>query len=326
MIRKAALAATVAAALLPGLARAADWPTRPIRVIVGIAAGSVTDVIMRKAAEQLGPKLGQSLVIDNRGGAAGVIAGGECAKAAPDGYTICVVEHGTVSYDPFLFTKLPFDPDRSFDPVTRLFFLTEVLIASKQAGVSSVAELKAVAQAKPNALNFGTLGTNSFPDLFRIWLNNQWHVAIAGVAYKGGGPIALATLSNEVQLSKIGAGNVVGMAADGSVRILAVALPQRSPELPDVPTFAEAGLPGYPGVGWWGLVVPHGTPRDIVMRLNEAFGTLFRDEGFNGFLRQQVVVSSPTTPEEFASFLKQDREAAASLIRIANTKPDEFKE
>ena len=127
-------------------------------------------------------------------------------------------------------------------------------------------------------------------------------------------------------MSKIGAGNVVGMAADGSAKILAVALPQRSPELPDVPTFEEAGLPGYPGVGWWGVVVPHGTPRDIVMRLNEAFGTLFRDQSFNQFLRQQVVVSSPDTPEEFAAFLKQDHEAAASLIRIANTKPAEFKE
>lgn len=326
MIRKAALAALMSAAFLASPARAADWPTRPIRVIVGIAAGSVTDVIMRKAAEQLGPKLGQPLVIDNRGGAAGVIAGGECAKAQPDGYTICVVEHGTVSYDPLLFTKLPFDPDRSFDPVTRLFFLTEVLVASKQAGVSTVAELKALVQAKPNALNFGTLGANSFPDLFRIWLNNQWRVSIAGVAYKGGGPIALATFSNEVQLSKIGAGNVIGMAADGGLKILAVALPQRSPELPDVPTFAEAGLPGYPGVGWWGAVVPHGTPRDIVLRMNEAFGALFRDEGFNQFLHKQVVVASTTTPEEFAAFLKQDREAAASLIRIANTKPEEFKE
>ena len=326
MFRRASLAALVAFAGLGGPARAADWPSRPIRVIVGIAAGSVTDVIMRKAADELGPKLGQALVIDNRGGAAGVLGGGECAHAAPDGYTICVVEHGTVSYNPLLFSRLPYDADHSFDPVTRLFFLTEGLVASKKLGVNSVAELKSVVQSKPDALNFGTLGADSFPDLFRIWLNNQWHASIAGVAYKGGGPIALATFSNEVQLTKIGVGNVIGMAETGDVKILAVAMPQRSPQLPDVPTFEEAGLGGYPGVGWWGLVVPHGTPGDVVQRLNQEFGTLLRDKGFDEFLQKQAVVPSPTTVPEFAAFLAEDRKAAASLIKIANTKPVEFKE
>ena len=324
MIRKAAFAALAAVIGVTGAARAAEWPARPIRMIVGIAAGSVTDVIMRKAAEELGPKLGQALVVDNRGGASGVIGGGECANAAPDGYTICVVEHATLSYNPLLFTKLPYDADRSFDPVTRLFFLTEALIVSKQTGVHTVAELKALVQSKPNALNFGTMGANSFPDLFRIWLNNQWRSDIAAVAYKGGGPIAVATLSNEVQLSKIGAGNVMGMATSGDLTILAVSIPQRSPALPNVPTFDEAGLPGYPGVGWWGLVVPHGTPHAIVVRLNEAFGTLFRDKTFGEFLQKQVVVPSPDTIDDFSSFLKQDREAAASLIKIARTKPAEF--
>lgn len=326
MLRKAALAAVVAAATLAGPARAAEWPVRPIRVVVPIAPGSVTDVIMRKAAEQLGPKLGQPLLIENRGGAAGVLGGGECARSAPDGHTLCVVYHSTVSFNPLLFTKLPYDADRSFDPVTRLFFLTEGLIVSKRLGVNSVAELKTLAQAKPGALNFGTLGANSFPDLFRVWLNNQWNVRIVDVPYKGGGPVAIAVLADEVQLSKIGVGNFIGLSANGDLKVLAVSAPKRSSELPDVPTFEEAGLGGYPGFGWWGLMVPRGTPGDIVARLNEAFTTLFRDKAFNAFLEKQVVVSAPTTVEEFAAFLKEDRDSAAGLIRIANSRPVEFKE
>lgn len=325
MVRKALVAAVITALGLVGPARGADWPTRPIRVVVAIAAGSVTDVIMRKAAEQLAPKLGQPLIIDNRGGAASVLGGGECANSAPDGYTICVLEHGTLSYNPLLFTKLPYDADRSFDPVTRLFFLIEGLVVPKQLGVSSVAELKALAQSKPGALNFGTLGANSFPDLFRIWLNNQWNVHIAGVPYKGGGPIALAIYSDEVQMSKIGVGNILGMSASGDIKVLAVSAPDRAAALPDVPTFEEAGLGGYPGLGWWGLVVPHGTPIDIVNRLNAAFAALFHDKDFTEFLKQQAVFPAPTGVEEFAAFLKKDRQDAASLIRIANTKPVELK-
>ncbi len=326
MIHKVGFAALALLAAAFGPACAADWPARPIRVVVPIAAGSVTDVIMRKAAEQLAPKLGQALVIDNRGGAAGVLGGGECANAQPDGYTLCVVYHSTMSFNPLLFTRLPYNADRSFDPVTRLFFLIEGLIVSKQLGVSTVAELKALAQAKPGSLNYGTLGANSFPDLFRIWLNNQWNTGIVGVSYKGGGPVALATFSNEVQMSKIGVGNFLGMAASGDIKVLAVSAPRRSTELPDVPTFEEAGLGGYPGFGWWGLMVPHGTPPAIVQRLNEVFVTLFRDKAFSAFLDKQVVVSAPTTVDEFAAFLKADRESAAALIKIANTKPVEFKE
>lgn len=326
MINRRVFAVLSALAGLCGPSHAADWPTRPVRVVVPIAAGSVTDVIMRKAAEQLAPTLGQALVIDNRGGAAGVLGGGECANAQPDGYTLCVVYHSTMSFNPLLFNKLPYNADRSFDPVTRLFFLTEGLIVSKQLGVNTVAELKALVQSKPNTLNYGTLGANSFPDLFRVWLNNQWNSKIVGVSYKGGGPVALATYSNEVQMSKIGVGNFLGMAASGDIKVLAVSAPRRSTELPDVPTFEEAGLGGYPGFGWWGLMVPHGTPPDIVKRLNEVFVTLFREKSFNDFLNKQVVVSSPTTVDEFAAFLKADRESAATLIKIANTKPVDFKD
>jgi tripartite-type tricarboxylate transporter receptor subunit TctC len=305
-------------------AGAQSYPDRPIRVIVSIAAGSVTDVIMRAAANELQPRLKQTLVIENQGGAAGILGGQACARATPDGYNICVIYHSTMSYNPLLFTKLPYNADTDFVPITRLFFLTEGLFASNALGVSTVAELKAKAQSGAT-LNYATLGEGSMPDLFLKWVNNQWGTKIVGVPYRGGGPAAQALAANEVQLTRFGVGNFTGLLEGDKVKALGVGLPVRSPLLPNVPTLDEAGLAGFPGHGWWGLAAPRGTPSAIVERLNSEFTKLFADPKFKAYLDRQSVASAPTTPAEFAAFLQQDRKAAETLIRIANTKAEEYK-
>lgn len=305
-------------------AQAQTYPDKPIRLIVSIAAGSVTDVIMRKAAADLSPRLGQQLVIENRGGASGILAAQSCAQSAPDGYTLCVIYHSTMSYNPLLFDKLPYNADTDLVPVTRLFFLTEGVFVNAGLGVNSIAELKALAQSKPDGLNYATLGDGSFPDLFRTWLNNQWGTKIVGVPYKGGGPAAQAVAANEVQLTRFGVGNFMGLVQAGKVKALAVAADKRSPLLPNVPTLAEAGL-NYPGQGWWGLAAPKGTPPAIVNKANAEFVKLFNEPAFKEFLDKQLVVSAPTTPAGFAAFLKEDRKAAETLIKIANSKRVEFK-
>jgi tripartite-type tricarboxylate transporter receptor subunit TctC len=263
-------------------------------------------------------------VIENQGGAAGILGGQSCARATGDGYTICVIYHSTMSYNPLLFTKLPYNPDTDFVPITRLFFLTEGLFVTSALGVNDVAGLKAKAQSGA-ALNYATLGEGSFPDLFLKWMNNQWQTKIVGVPYRGGGPAAQALVANEVQVTRFGVGNFMGLLPGGKVKALAVGLPKRSPLLPDVPTLDEAGLPGYPGQGWWGLAAPRGTPPAIVERLNSEFVRLFNDPKFKAFLDKQAVVPAPTTPAGFAAFLKEDRKAAETLIKIANTKPEEYK-
>jgi tripartite-type tricarboxylate transporter receptor subunit TctC len=293
-------------------------------MIVSIAAGSVTDVIMRAAAQELGPRLGQPLIIENRGGAAGILGGQACAQATPDGYTICVIYHSTLSYNPLLFSKLPYDADTDFVPITRLFFLIEGVFASNALGVASVADLEGAAKAKPSGLNFGTLGDGSFPDLFLRWLNNQWGTKIVGIPYKGGGPAAQALAANEIQLTRFGVGNFMGLIEAGRVKPLTVSSDKRSPLLPDVPTDAEAGLGGYAGRGWWGLAAPKGTPPAIVNKLNAAFATLFSEPKFVAFLDRNAVVAAPTTPEGFAEFLRQDRKTAEALIKIANGKREEY--
>ena len=306
-------------------AHAQTYPDKPIRMIVSIAAGSVTDVIMRAAASELSPRLGQQIVIENKGGASGIPAGQSCATASPDGYTLCVIYHSTLVFNPLLFNKLPYDPDKDFELITQLFFLIEAVAVNPSLGVNSIAELKALAQAKPQALNYGTLGPGSYPELFLKWINNQWNTNIVPIPYRGGGPVAQALTAGDIQIGNMGLGNFLGLASAGKLKLLAVTAPARSPLVPEVPTFAEAGIGAYPGRGWWGLAAPKGTPKPIIDRLNSEFGKLFREPKFLAFLEKQAVISAPGTPAEFAAFVKQDRIKAEALIKLANTPRTDYK-
>ena len=315
----------VLGATLAGSAVAQTYPSKPIRTIVAIAAGSVTDVIMRAAANELGPRLGQTLIIENIGGASGILAAQACAGAPADGHTICTIYHSTVSFNPHQFNKLPYDAEKDFEPITRLFFLIEGLAVSNGAGVDNVAALKAAVQAKPAAFNFGTLGNGSGPDLFLKWLNNQWGSKVPGVAFRGGGPVAQALASGDIQIGKMGVGNFLSLAEGGKLKLIAVDSSQRIALLPNVPTLAEAGLGDFKFIGWWGLAAPRGTPSAAVERLNAEFVKLFGEPKFVAFLDKQAVRSAPTTAAAFASFIRTDREAAAGLVKAANAPREDYK-
>lgn len=315
----------LAALVWTGTAHAQTYPNKPIRMIVSIAAGSVTDVIMRAAASEMQQRLGQPLVVENIGGAAGILGGRACEQAAGDGYTICVIYHSTMSFNPLIFNNLPYNPD-NLTPLARLFFLIEGVFASPAIGVNSIAELKTLAQSKPDALNYATLGEGSYPDLFLKWMNNQWNTRIVGIPYKGGGPAAQAVAANQVQVTRFGVGNFLGLVQGGKVKALAVSSAKRSALMPDVPTFAEVGWGDYPGQGWWGLAAPKGTPPEVAQRLSGEFRALFSDPKFTAFLDKQAVVPAATDAAGFAAFLKEDRKNAETLIKIANTKKQEFKQ
>src|SRR4051794_36579059 len=198
-------------------AGAQTYPDKAIRMIVSIAPGSVTDVIMRAAANELSPRLSQPIVIENRGGAAGIPAGQACAQANPDGYTLCVIYHNTLSFNPVMFNNLPYDADKDFALIARLFFLIEAIAVTPSIDAKSVAEFKSLAQAKARALNFGTLGSGSAPELFLKWLNNQWGTDIVGIPYRGGGPVAQALAAGDIQIASIGLGNLLGLAGGGKI-------------------------------------------------------------------------------------------------------------
>jgi tripartite-type tricarboxylate transporter receptor subunit TctC len=322
---KRAALSLLALAVTATASHAQNYPNKPIRMIVSIAAGSVTDVIMRAAAAELQSRLGQPVVVENIGGAAGILGGKACAQAAPDGYSICIIYHSTMSFNPLLFSNLPYNPD-DLVPMARLFFLVEGIFASSAINVNSIAELKALAQSKPDGLNYATLGEGSYPDLFLKWLNNQWGTKIVGIPYRGGGPAAQAIAANDVQVTRFGVGNFGGPLAAGKAKALAVSTAKRSPLLPDVPTLAEVGLGNYPGQGWWGLAAPKGTPPAAVAKLSSEFQKLFSEPKFTEFLEKQAVVPAATDPAGFVAFLREDRKNAEALIKIANTKKSEFKE
>jgi len=331
MRRTAARSASAALAAISLLAGAAEsqsqsYPDRPIHILVSIAAGSVTDVVMRAVAQELSPRLGQPVIIENRPGASGIIGAQACAKAPPDGYTLCTVYHNTMSLNPFLFDKLPYDPDKDFAPITGLFFVTELLAASRALPVTSVAELKDLAVQKPTTLNWGTLGSGSYPELFLKWINNQWNVKIVAVPYTGGGPIAQAMAGDQIQLGSMGIGNFLGVLQTNTVKPLAVSSSGRSPLMPDVPTFTEAGIGGYPGRAWWGLAAPAGTPRPVLERINREMNKLFGEEKFIALLEANAVVGFVSSIDEFRAFLKKDRASAEILIKIANRPRTEYQQ
>lgn len=295
----------------------AAYPDRPIRIIVPIAPGSVTDVILRKASQPLSEELGQPIIIDNKPGGAGIIGAEACAKAMPaDGYVVCAIYHATTSFNPIFYGRLPYDPDNDFAPITRLFFLTEGIAASSGIGVKSFADLTRYVKSNPDKVSFGTLGDQSVQQLMIGWMNKRLDSRIVGVAYKGGGPIATAIAANEIQLGQMGIGNFIAMKDAGKLNILTVNSQRRSPLLPDVPTMDELGLDGFDTRSWWGLAAPKGTPPEAVNRLHAAFKKVFENAAFKSFLQSQYVEESLTSPAEFQTFIRQDRTKAQGLVKL----------
>lgn len=297
-------------------ASAQTYPSRPIRMIVPIAPGSVTDVAARLTAQELSDRMGQPVIVENRPGANMVIGGAECAKAAPDGYTLCVVSPDTMSFNPFTVPNLPYDPDKDFRPVTNMYYVVEGLVAKQALAANSVDELRALAAARPGALNFGTLGARTTTDMYRLWLGELWKTSFVGVPYKGGSGIIAALLAGTIDVSKIGVGNMAGQLDEKKLKVLALRSSGRNARLPDVPTLAQAGLAGFPGGPiFWGLVVPTATPDDVVKRIYSEVVGIIRGPKFGAFAQAQFIEPEGSSPEQFAAFLKEDRVNAGKLLK-----------
>jgi tripartite-type tricarboxylate transporter receptor subunit TctC len=316
MVKRISCMIFAAAAVYSFAAWAQSYPTKPIRVIVAIAAGSPTDVTMRTAARDLQTALGQPFTIDNRPGGEMMVGSELCARAAPDGYTYCVVSNTAVSINPHIFPKLPYDPDRDFKPVTALWQLIQGIIASASVPANSIRELQALANSGTGTLNSGTMGSGG-ADLHRRWLNDQWKSAIVGVPYKGANLVMNGLLSGEIQMSLMALGGLGAQIKAGKVKLLVVSSAKRLPQFPDVPTYAEAGMGDAPRT-WWALLAPAGTPDAMVRRVNAEIVRLFNEPKFASYLASQFVEPAASSPEEFAALLKQDREIAGRMVRKYN--------
>jgi len=305
----------LAALALSSAAQAQTYPDRPIKIIVPISAGSITDVAARLTAQELQARLGQSVAVINKPGAAMVLGGSECAKSDPDGYTLCFVSPDTMSFNPLTIPNLPYDPQKDFAPVIDMYNVIEGLMVPVDLHVNSFDELHAKAMVEPGKLNFGTLGERTTTDAFRQWLGEYWKTSFVAIPYKGGSEIIGALLGNTIDVAKIGVGNMTSQLKEGKIKVLALRGAHRSPQLADVPTFDEAGFGGFPGGPiFWGVVVPAGTPAPIVTRLHDELLAIFRGQKFADFASQNFLEPAAGSTADFAAFLKKDRQDAAVLV------------
>lgn len=312
------LAALIVSASFVACVHAQPYPAKPIRVIIPFPPGEGPDIILRKAGDDIAKRIGQPWIVENRPGGNMVIALEACARSAPDGYTMCLLNSSGMSVNPHVMLKLPYDPERDFKPISNMYFLLGGLFASIAVPPNNIADFVSYARSRPGKINFGTLGPNSQVDIFRMWINDQWKTEMAGIHYKGGAQIIPALVTDEIQFSWIGVFNALGQIKASKVKLLAIDSRKRSPLYPNVPTLQEVGLPESPFAAWHGLGMPAGAPNAAVRRMNAELGSLFADKSFAEFLLERHVENAVTSPEEFAAFMRRDRERLGEVVRRYN--------
>lgn len=266
--RRGLIAAAAACALLPGLAAAQAFPSKPITIIVPFAAGGTTDILARIIAQGMGAGSGQSVVVDNRAGAGGNIGGQVAARAPADGYTLFMGTVGTHAINAALYRKMPFDPVKDFAPLTRVANVPNLLVANPAQPFKTVQELIAYAKANPGKINFGSSGSGSSIHLSGELFKSMAKVDMQHVPYKGSAPAVTDLLGNQIAIMFDNMPSAIQHVRSGKLRAIAVTTAKRSPELPDVPTIAESGVPGYEATSWFGMFAPAATPAPVVAKLN----------------------------------------------------------
>ncbi len=303
-----------------GLATADDYPSRSIRLIIPFPPGGSNDVVGRIIANQLGQKLGQQVFVDNRAGAGGVVGTDLAAKATPDGYTLLVISVAH-AVDPWIY-KETFDPIKDFVPVGILGTGTNVLTVNPKTSIHSVKELLDLAKAKPGFLNYASAGIGSFQNLSGELFKLMAKVDIVHVPYKGGGPGMLAVIAGEDQLMFSSIVQTVPNIQSGLLRPVATGGAKRSPILPDLPTIAEAGVPGYVAADWWGIIAPAGTPQPIVDKLHSAIEDVLNSADTLKYMDQQGASPLHMSSAEFGKYIQSEIAKWGPVVKSAGMKAE----
>jgi len=323
-LRRALCAALGSASLLalasPALAQDAAWPTKPIRVIVTFPPGGSADAIVRAIAPRVSEKLGQPLVIENRPGAGGNIGLSVVAKAEPDGHTVGLGAAGALSANVSLYPQMPYDPIKDFKPVSMVAVIPFVFVGHPSVGVRTQAELIALAKRDPSKLTLGHGGNGTAMHLTASLFDQMAGTKIVQVAYRGSGPAAVDALAGQIPLAVTDLPAALPHIRAGKLQAFSVTSAQRVPALPDVPTVAEAGLPGYESVGWFGIVAPAATPDAVVTKLNAALVEALKDPSTQTTMRGLGVEPAPTTPKAFSDYIQAETVKWAKVIRTAGIK------
>ena len=298
-----------------GVAEAQTYPSKPIRLIVPFPPGGSNDIVGRMIAAQLGERLGEPVVVDNRGGAGGTIGTDMAAKAAPDGYTLLLISVAH-AFNPAMYKKLPYDPEKSFAPIGLVAAGPVALMVHPSVPAASVKELIALARAKPGQLNYATAGVGSFQHLASELFKLQAGVDIVHIPYKGGGPAMMDTIGGQAHINMASLIQVIPHAKSGKLRLLATSGTKRSSLFPDVPTVAET-VPGYDATNWWGLVAPAGTPPAVVNKLHLELESLLKSEETKKRLENEGADVIRMDPAEFGRFMASEIVKWGKVVREA---------
>lgn len=308
---------------LCGVAAAqADYPSRPIRMVIPYAVGGAVDIMGRAIAKELTTLYGQSVIVENKGGAGGALAAVDVARAPADGYTLFFGATGPLAIVPVVQSKVAFDPIKDFTPVTLVATTPYVLVVNNNLPVKTVADLIALARSKPGTLNFASAGTGG-PDhlageLFKLSANLQ----MQHVPYKGAGPALADVVAGQVQMEFVSPLPAMPLVEAGRLRLIAVTTPQRSAALPQTPTVAESGLPGYDVTPWYGFLVRSGTPPALVRRIHGDLLKVMAKDDLRDSLKKRGLDPRTTTPEEFSVFLAAEVAKWGKVVRDANVQAE----
>jgi len=317
MRNKTITIAFAAAALLGGLhsAQAQNWPTKPIRFIVPFTPGGGNDTIARLVGQKLSAALGQQVIVDNRAGAGGTIGAEAAARSAPDGYTMFLAGVATHGINPNLRSKLPYDPIKDFQPVSLIASAPLIVVVHPSLPVRNTRDLIALAKSKPGQVTYASNGAGGSSHMAVELFNMMTGTKMLHVPYKGLSPALTDLISGQVQVMFSSAVAMLPQVKSGRLRAIAMTGAKRSPALPDVPTVAESGVPGYETGSWYGVVVPAGTPKPIVGRLAHEIAAISKSQEVDRRLIEDAAIPVGNTPEEFGDFIRKELARWAKVVQ-----------
>jgi len=303
------------------VAVAQTYPVKPVRIVVPFPAGGGVDLTARTVGQKLSDYLGQQMVIDNRAGAAGTIGAENVAKSPPDGYSLLVAGPGSVAVAPLLFPKLGYNPLKDLAPITMLVTMPYIIVMHPSIPAKNAKELIALAKANPGKLNMASGGAGTGQHLAGELFNVMAGIKMVHIPYKGTAPAIADIMGGHADLT-FSDPSVLPQLQSGRLKAIGVSGTKRYPPLPDVPTVADSGLPGFDALNWYPMMAPTGTPRDIIMRLNSDAIKALAAPDVKEKLMAQGLIPTPMTPEQLGQFIREDYERWAKVIKAANVKLD----
>jgi tripartite-type tricarboxylate transporter receptor subunit TctC len=310
------------AASLADASQAQSYPAKAIRIVVPYPAGGTSDILARSVGQKLSEAWGQPVVVDNKPGANGNVGADIVAKAAPDGYTLLLADIGSLAISPSVYPTLPFDPAKDFAPVTMVAYSPHILVVHPSVPVASVKELVALAKAKPGKLNFAISGVGGAPHLAGVDFALRTGVDWVYIPYKGGAQAIADVAGGQADVTLNGMLATYPLVKGDKLKLLAVSSAKRMSAIPDVPTIAEAGVPGFESGSWQGVIAPAGTPADIVAKLNGEIARIVGTPEMRENLGKQGAEVRTTTPDAFATFIRTEKARWAKVVKDANVKID----